>query len=68
MKELFESLPVVVQSQLKAFRVFVSNEENADKVKKEAFGYVKGLRDAGLVSDHQRMTLYIYATQPTKWE
>ena len=61
MKELIEKMPDNVRFQLELLRKEYKNPAlSKDAVRAEIRGYAKGLRDAGLVNDHQRGMLCIY--------
>ena len=61
MKELIEKMPENVRFQLEMLRKEYKNPALVkNEVRAEIRGYAKGLRDAGLVNDHQRGMLCIY--------
>ena len=35
---------------------------NTDAVRKESYGYTKGLCDAGLITERERQVLFLYTT------
>ena len=61
MQELIERLPDNVRYQLEKLRKeYASGYPTKDEVRAEIRGYAKGLRDAGMVNDHERGMLCIY--------
>ena len=61
MRELIERLPQNVRFQLELFRKDYSNETIPHETTRAAVSaYAKGLRDAGLITDHERGMLCVY--------
>ena len=61
MKDLIERMPEKVRFQLELLRKSYKNKAiSRDETRAEIRGYAKGLRDAGLVNDHERGMLCVY--------
>ena len=62
-REVFNRMPEAVQSAIENIRTAYKNSAN-DKstVRAELYGYTKGLRDAGLISERERQILFVYGT------
>jgi len=66
MRELIERLPQSVRHQLESLRKDYKNTTIArDVARAEVRGYAKGLRDAGLINDHERGMLCVYCSTVT---
>ena len=62
-REVFNRMPEAVQSTIENLRTEYKNEVNEKAtVRAELYGYTKGLRDAGLISERERKILYVYGT------
>jgi len=63
MKELIERLPQNVRFQLESLRKdFENTTIPREVIRAEVRGYAKGLRDAGLINDHERGMLCVYCS------
>ena len=61
MKELIERLPENVRFQLEMLRRDFKNATISREVTRaQVRGYAKGLRDAGMINDHERGMLCVY--------
>ena len=62
-KQVLEKLPVNVFMAIENLRDNYHNEsQNKSEVRARLAGYVKGLSDAGLITEQERKTLFIYGT------
>lgn len=62
-KELLNRMPKEVVNRLEQGRKdYHNNALDQDKVRSGNAQYVLGLRDAGLITDRERMKLFIYTT------
>ena len=62
-RELLNKLPAHVVEQMNQIRKDYKNPAlNKDEVRNMNYGYTKGLRDAGLITERERQILYIYGT------
>lgn len=62
-RELLEKMPKTVRWKIDDLRKDYKNEAlSRDKVRAQIYGYTNGLRDAGLITESERRTLYVYAT------
>ena len=63
MKELYERLPKNVQWQLEAFKMaYQDDPRHRELIAAKVQAYAKGLRDAGLINDHERGMLCVYCS------
>lgn len=62
-RELIARMPKKVVDTLNALRKDHKNDAlDTDAVRKESYGYTKGLRDAGLITERERHVLFVYTT------
>ena len=62
-REVISKMPKRVVDALNQLRKdYYNNALNADEVRKESYGYTKGLRDAGIITERERQVLFIYTT------
>ena len=62
-REVYNRLPEAVQSAIENIRTAYKNEaKEKATVRAELYGYTKGLRDAGPISERERKILYVYGT------
>ena len=65
-KDTLDKMPERVKSELEDIRKIRKLERerhiSTDVSRERAFGYTKGLRDAGMITERERQMLYIYAT------
>ncbi|MEE0856527.1 MAG: hypothetical protein U0L58_04445 [Ruminococcus sp.] len=60
-KELLEKMPAKIVATLNDLRKDYNNPTlNKDATRKEVYGYTKGLRDAGLITERERQILFVY--------
>ena len=61
-REVINNLPLEVRKVVESYRArCVSKKgENKREVKTEICGYAKGLRDAGLLTERERMAVVVY--------
>lgn len=62
-KEVVMKMPDNVKFVIEDLRKHYQNPAfRKDEVRKELYGYTKGLRDAGLITERERQILYVYGT------
>ena len=62
-QETFDKMPANVRFRLDCLRRDYKNPAlNRDAVRKEAYGFTLGLHYAGLITESERATLFIYTT------
>lgn len=62
-KQVLEKLPVNVFMAIENLRSnYHDDEMNKSENRARIAGYVKGLSDAGLITEQERKTLFIYGT------
>ena len=62
-REVISRMPEKVVNVLNQLRKDYYNDAlNTDEVRKESYGYTKGLRDAGLITERERQVLFLYTT------
>ena len=62
-REVYERLPEIVRKNIEGLRHdYKSNVVSKDVVRAQSAWYMKGLRDAGLITDRERAMLYCYTT------
>lgn len=62
-KDTLQKIPVNVRQVLENIRKDYKNPTiNQDITRKYLYGYVKGLRDAGLITERERQMLFVYGT------
>ena len=62
-REVLARMPQKVVDTLNALRKDRKNDAlDTDAVRKESYGYTKGLRDAGLITERERQILFVYTT------
>lgn len=67
-RELINSLPDYIKEATEAYRTAWKRARAEEKmgayetIRAEWYGYTKGLRDAGAITEQQRKILYIYGT------
>ena len=62
-RETFEKQPEIVRKNLEGLRHdYKSGVVNKDVARAQSAWYVKGLRDAGLITERERQILFIYTT------
>lgn len=62
-QKTLEKLPEVVRKNIEGLRHdYKSNVVNKDVARAQSAWYVKGLRDAGFITDRERQILFIYTT------
>ena len=59
MKERFPNIMYCIENLRKDYK---NDSLNKDAVRKESYGYTKGLHDAGLITERERQVLFIYTT------
>lgn len=60
-RELIGKMPVKIVATLNDLRKDYKNPTlNKTAVRKEIYGYTKGLRDAGLINERERQILFVY--------
>ena len=60
-KETLEKMPIPVRQELERLRQSCKSDQKKFEIMRAA-GYVKGLRDAGLITERQRQILFIYTS------
>lgn len=62
-RETLEKLPEIVRKNIEGLRHgYKSNVVDKYVAQEKAAWYVKGLRDAGLITERERQILFIYTT------
>jgi len=62
-REVLEKMPKIVRWKIDDLRKDYKNEAlNKYEVRAQIYGYTNGLRDAGLINESERKTLFVYAT------
>ena len=62
-REIYERMPEQVKKNLEGLRHdYKSGTYSKEIVRAKSAWYVKGLHDAGLVTDYERRALFIYTT------
>lgn len=67
-KQLLDKLPEAVMRTVEAYRKMYADAEREravlarEIVRGRMAGYAQGLRDAGLITERERQTLFIYMT------
>lgn len=61
-KEIIERLPENVIREVEGLRKDYRSGFNRGAVRARLAGYVKGLRDAGLLTERERQILFVYGT------
>ena len=65
-RQVVESLPEAIREKVEDYRLARKREIERDDyhgkelVRAEWYGYTKALRDAGMITEQERKTLYIY--------
>lgn len=62
-RETLNKMPENVRKAIEDLRKDYKNEAlNHDECRAKSYGYTKGLRDAGLITERERQVLFIYTT------
>lgn len=62
-KDTLEKIPANVRQVLDDIKKDYNNPTvNQDITRKYLYGYIKGLRDAGLITERERQILFVYGT------
>ena len=62
-REIFERMPETIRKNLEGLRHDYKNGVvNKDVARAQSAWYVKGLRDAGLITEAERKILFVYTT------
>lgn len=64
-RQTLEKVPVNVVDRIETIRKYYNNpdfEKDRSAIRAELYGYTAGLRDAGLITEQDRKTLFIYGT------
>ena len=62
-REVYTKMPAAVQNAIEDIRKDYKNPAlNKDAIREKLYGYTKGLRDAGLISERERQILFVYGT------
>lgn len=62
-REVIEKMPTSIITTLEEIRRDYKNPSlNRDNTRKYLYGYTKGLRDSGLITEWERRVLYAYGT------
>lgn len=62
-REIISKLPETIRKNLEGLRHdYKSNVVNKDIARAQSAWYVKGLRDAGLITEAERKILFVYTT------
>ena len=62
-REVYNRMPDAVQKNLEGLRHdYKHGAYSKDETRTKAAWYVKGLRDAGLITEYERRVLFIYTT------
>ena len=62
-KKVLDALPQNIRDAVEDYKVYYKREDRfKDDYRNEMLGYVKGLRDAKIITERERQILYVYMT------
>ena len=64
-RELLNRLPTIVMNKVEYFRMKYTTTEDTrerDSIRNSMSAYAHGLADAGMLTDRERQTLFVYMT------
>ena len=62
-RELIDRLTETIRTHIECLRIEYNTDGfDHDAVRKELYGYTRGLRDAGFLTERERQILFVYGT------